>query len=98
MTPLKVRQGLQLCLNSRNQSEKPTRSVEVNLARLFKAGGGGVTTLVRRVATIEKSVFWTSFSSLTRRKCLDDLIPALKGRAKFMTTLRVALSSSTSCL
>ena len=50
-----------------------------------------VTTLVRRVATIEKSVFWTSFSSLTRRKCLDDLIPALKGRAKFMTTLRVAL-------
>jgi hypothetical protein len=26
-----------------------------------------------------------------RRKCLDDLVPGLKGRAKLIATLRVAL-------
>jgi hypothetical protein len=48
--------------------------------------------IIRRVATVEKGRL-SRFHRVANatRKYLDDLIPALKGRAKFITTLRVAL-------
>jgi len=49
--------------------------------------------IVRRVATIEKKARVSQFHCVANatRKSLGDLIPALKGRAKFTATLRVAL-------
>jgi hypothetical protein len=47
---------------------------------------------VRRVATIEKKqVFSASSRRYATRERSVDLIPALKGRANLMATLRVAL-------
>jgi len=70
-----------------------TRSVGVTLARRFNAGEerGGSS---RRVATTDFPNILSVFSAVaTRRKCFLDPAPALKRRAKFMTTLRVNTSS-----
>jgi short-subunit dehydrogenase involved in D-alanine esterification of teichoic acids len=62
-----------------------TRSVGMNLARRFNAGEK-VILCSRRVATIE---FISSFSRRYATRIPVDLFPALKGRAKFIPTLRV---------
>ena len=63
-----------------------TRSVGMSLARRFNAG---IQLLPVRVATIEATVSGVA----TRRENWIGLFPALKGRAKFIPTLRVESSS-----
>jgi hypothetical protein len=62
-----------------------TRGVGMNLARRFNAGNR-VVTGSRRVATID---FTLVSGVATRRKNFVRLFPALKGRAKFIPSLRV---------
>ena len=60
------------------------RSVGLNLARRFNAGIR-VLRFSRRVATIEFPGFTRRYATRTHRW----FFPALKGRAKFIATLRV---------
>jgi len=61
----------------------------MNLARRFNAGISALWS--RRVATIESG---SSFRRRYATRTLRSLFPALKGRAKFMPTLRVASTCS----
>jgi hypothetical protein len=62
----------------------------VNLARAFKPGWPALN-LSRRVATIEKLPDSWFQRVATRRAIVWDAFPALKGRAKLITTRRVVL-------
>ena len=78
---------LQIVAQTSGSSEQAlsTRSVDLNLARPFKAGKVR-TKFSRRVATPESNV--NSIVAM-RREPLHHRIPALKRRAKFKPTLRV---------
>jgi hypothetical protein len=62
----------------------------MSLARRFNAGNP-VVAISRRVATIE---FPSVSDVATRREDFVHLVPALKGRAKFSSTLRVERTCS----
>jgi predicted small integral membrane protein len=62
----------------------------MSLARRLDAGIGWLRW-TRRTAIIEFAII-SAFA--TRRECFVDLAPALKGRAKFRSTLRVETTSS----
>jgi hypothetical protein len=68
-----------------------THSVVMNLARPFKAGDA-VEEANRRVETIECQ--YLSVRRNATRTFMANAIPALKGWAKVMTTLRVAITCS----
>jgi hypothetical protein len=63
----------------------------MNLARRFNAGMY-VNDFSRRISTIEKTPLISGVA--TRREHIYALFPALKGRAKFMPTLRVEVLGS----
>ena len=65
-----------------------TRSVGVTLARRFNAGKRAVSCS-RRVATSDLPMFSNVFSRRDATTNVSLIYPALKRRAKFITTLRV---------
>jgi hypothetical protein len=68
-----------------------TRSVGMNLARPFKAGFGGRPKSFPSRSDGLKILNIVFIASLTRRGSVKvDVIPALKGWATFIATLRVA--------
>ncbi len=81
---------LRLSLEGLRQEQSLTRSVGMNLARRFNAGIESLNCS-RRVATLEAS--WSQ-TSLRDAKIRVPVFPALKGRAKFTSTLRVERSGS----
>src|SRR5262252_9390900 len=83
--------GLPICERLR-RSPRVTSQESSTMLMPFQGRVIGVTTIARRVATTEKRAFSRFHCVATRRAHVcGDLVPALKGRAKLIATLRVAL-------